>query len=286
MEMLRLTQPKMKGQSVLRLQELAGSLGFDCGRNDGIFGPKTEEMLKKLQAHLGLEADGICGPVTWKAIMKAVEEKTTRHEKEARAAGGLIVDVRGLHSPPVNFKKKRSWSEIRGVTLHQTGIKMSDKPSGWYSLNAHIGVTQDGKIILANDPTDFIWHAQGLSEFTIGIEISGNFYGIDGVKDTLWSGGGGPEHLNPRMIVAFDVLFDWLAAEFKKNKCAWKCVHAHRQSSNMRVSDPGSEIWQAVGMSWLKKLGKSATDGGPDFKLGSGKTIPREWNPAYSNNKF
>lgn len=37
---------------------------------DGIYGKGTVEAVKKFQQAHGLTADGICGPITWKAIAK------------------------------------------------------------------------------------------------------------------------------------------------------------------------------------------------------------------------
>ena len=48
----------------------AGSarLGFDAGRVDGIFGPRTARALQRLPAQRGLTADGICGPTRSRAL--------------------------------------------------------------------------------------------------------------------------------------------------------------------------------------------------------------------------
>lgn len=37
---------------------------------DGIFGPKTEQVLRDFQSDAGLVADGICGPKTWAALVE------------------------------------------------------------------------------------------------------------------------------------------------------------------------------------------------------------------------
>lgn len=37
---------------------------------DGIFGPKTQQVLRDFQADAGLTADGICGPKTWAALIE------------------------------------------------------------------------------------------------------------------------------------------------------------------------------------------------------------------------
>ena len=44
--------------------------GFDPGGVDGELGPKTEEALRRFQKSRQLEADGICGGQTWKALLQ------------------------------------------------------------------------------------------------------------------------------------------------------------------------------------------------------------------------
>lgn len=58
----------LRGEDVAELQERLGSLGFDAGRVDGIFGPDTGRALEEFQANGGLTADGICGPDTIAAL--------------------------------------------------------------------------------------------------------------------------------------------------------------------------------------------------------------------------
>ena len=59
---LYLRRPMMRGDDVAALQRALGSLGFDAGRVDGIFGPDTERALRDFQRNAGLTADGIGGP--------------------------------------------------------------------------------------------------------------------------------------------------------------------------------------------------------------------------------
>lgn len=47
---------------------MLGRLGFDCGRVDGIFGFRTAAALEDFQRNAGLEADGVCGPKTIRAM--------------------------------------------------------------------------------------------------------------------------------------------------------------------------------------------------------------------------
>ncbi|MBO7358660.1 MAG: peptidoglycan-binding protein [Clostridia bacterium] len=54
-----------RGDAVRLLQEILNTLGYECGKTDGIFGKNTLSAVKKYQADNGLEADGIAGPLTW-----------------------------------------------------------------------------------------------------------------------------------------------------------------------------------------------------------------------------
>ena len=37
--------------------------------HDGVYGPQTEQAVRRYQAHNGLTVDGVCGPQTWRAIL-------------------------------------------------------------------------------------------------------------------------------------------------------------------------------------------------------------------------
>lgn len=56
--------PMLRGDDVAELQLRLGSLGFDAGRVDGIFGPDTERALVDFQRNAGLPTDGIAGQAT------------------------------------------------------------------------------------------------------------------------------------------------------------------------------------------------------------------------------
>ncbi len=68
--LLFLTSPNLRGDDVSELQSHLGRLGFDCGRVDGILGPRTAQALHDFQANCGLSADGICGAETVRAILR------------------------------------------------------------------------------------------------------------------------------------------------------------------------------------------------------------------------
>ena len=90
------------GDDVAALQKRLHDLGFDPGRIDGIFGADTEHGLKELQRNLGLPADGLCGPVTFRALDRLsrtvvggephrIREAERLHHKGPGLAGKVIV---------------------------------------------------------------------------------------------------------------------------------------------------------------------------------------------------
>lgn len=75
--------PMLRGDDVLDLQQKLNALGFDAGRGDGIFGPRTAEALRDFQRNVAAVPDAICGPESIAAL-----------ERLSRFAGGSIASVR------------------------------------------------------------------------------------------------------------------------------------------------------------------------------------------------
>ena len=66
--LLYLTSPMLRGDDVADLQRRLGSLGFDAGRVDGIFGSDTAQALTDFQRNAGITTDAIGGPDTVAAL--------------------------------------------------------------------------------------------------------------------------------------------------------------------------------------------------------------------------
>jgi N-acetylmuramoyl-L-alanine amidase len=76
------------GDDVVALQTWLLDRGFDVGRCDGIFGPRTEAALVEFQRNLDLKPDGIFGPLTQRAIdrlRRAVRGGRADHMREHEA---------------------------------------------------------------------------------------------------------------------------------------------------------------------------------------------------------
>ena len=62
-----------RGDTVRQLQAELTRWGLYEGSIDGIFGPKTDSAVRKLQAALSIGVDGIVGPVTWAGLFQGTE---------------------------------------------------------------------------------------------------------------------------------------------------------------------------------------------------------------------
>jgi N-acetylmuramoyl-L-alanine amidase len=68
--MLYVRRPMLRGDDVIELQRRLNTLGFDAGKEDGIFGPDTAGALSEFQRNAGLGSDGIFGPDTADALAR------------------------------------------------------------------------------------------------------------------------------------------------------------------------------------------------------------------------
>lgn len=71
------------GTSVAAMQQLLGQHGYAIVQ-DGVFGPETLSALTNFQRAAGLDADGVCGPLTWAALQKEQpQEEPTEGDQES-----------------------------------------------------------------------------------------------------------------------------------------------------------------------------------------------------------
>jgi N-acetylmuramoyl-L-alanine amidase len=69
-----------RGDDVQELQRKLNALGFDCGKEDGLYGPRTDAALRQFQRNVGDESDGIVGPHTLSVLrrMRPLDEVPSR----------------------------------------------------------------------------------------------------------------------------------------------------------------------------------------------------------------
>lgn len=66
---LYVRRPYLRGDDVRALQARLHALGFDSGREDGIFGPDTDAAVRTFQREYAVAEDGIFGPHTHAALI-------------------------------------------------------------------------------------------------------------------------------------------------------------------------------------------------------------------------
>ena len=94
--------PLMRGDDVAELQSRLTQMGFDCGRVDGIYGPRLETGVKEFQKSVGISVDGKCGPATIISLLRlnrivsggaptAMRESATQRNRGPALANKIIV---------------------------------------------------------------------------------------------------------------------------------------------------------------------------------------------------
>jgi N-acetylmuramoyl-L-alanine amidase len=88
--------PMFRGDDARELQRMLNALGFDSGKEDGLYGPRTDAALRQFQRNVGDEPDGIVGPHTLSVLrrmrpLEAVPSRAlVREREELEASRGPI----------------------------------------------------------------------------------------------------------------------------------------------------------------------------------------------------
>lgn len=201
----------------------------------------------------------------------------------------VLIDRRAhAHLNPKINGGVRAWKKITGVCLHQTACDMGERPERYDTLGAHFAVLRSGRVVWVHKLERFVWHAQGWSAGTVGIEVNGLFEGVLGDPKTVWDDPSTKVHevgqrVTAEQIVATRQLVRWICTLVAQKGGEIKALVAHRQSSKNRRNDPGSEIWKEVALPLHAELGLS--DGGKGFVKG-GLPIPEAWDPRCKGIKY
>jgi hypothetical protein len=277
-----------RGPHILELQKKLLLLGYDLPRfgADGWLGDETLIAVSLFRSDHGLGtvemdyADSV--PASVRAAIDAAVA-----ERDAGVGVPALLDLRTAHNGDLQ-KAIRPWRQVTGITLHQTAVVLGETPRRWFSVPIHIGITRMGQILILNALDTVTWHANGLNANDVGIEIDGYYEGVEGNLRTFWRPPTEPDRVPmipaPVQIEAARTAARWICDEVKRHGGEITYIHAHRQSSGQRESDPGSHIWGGVGLWAQRELGLS--DGGREFKTGTGTRIPQEWDPSRTGIKY
>jgi N-acetylmuramoyl-L-alanine amidase len=98
---LYLRMPMLRGDDVRSLQRRLSSLGFDAGREDGIFGERCDRAVREFQRNIAMRQDGIVGPETLHEL-----ERVRPATVEARS-GAMLRETEALRRMKVTLEGAR-----------------------------------------------------------------------------------------------------------------------------------------------------------------------------------
>ncbi len=120
---LYLSHPMLRGDDVAELQLRLGSMGFDAGRVDGIFGLDTAEAVKEFQLNSGLVADAVCGLETTAALVRMSARVTPATVAAVRERTKLQLALRQLTEQHIMIASTSTMAAVAGELA--TGLRRS-----------------------------------------------------------------------------------------------------------------------------------------------------------------
>ncbi len=127
-----------RGREVVDLQTRLQALGFDLGSRgiDGVFRGSTELAVRAFQQSMGLLADGLVGPVTWREVVEAGYRPGVRllYLRQPPFRGSDVVELQRMLDD-LGFDP----GAVNGLFDHRTGRAVRD-----FQMNA--GLQDDGVV--------------------------------------------------------------------------------------------------------------------------------------------
>ena len=124
---LYLRSPAFRGDDVRELQSILNALGFDAGKQDGIFGRRTAEGVREFQRNVASRVDGIVGLDTvremarFRPTLGGPSRAVVREEEAARGPGlslpgsVIAIDAEGSGSPEAIASATAASLQRRGI---------------------------------------------------------------------------------------------------------------------------------------------------------------------------
>ena len=225
--LLKLTDPRTKGDDVEMLQELLMQLGYELPEHgaDGDFGAETDRAVRAFQRDEGLEADGKYGAKTHAALMDAVADhdagQAGQDEPEeipqapaepeapaAKPAAQLVEIVSNGGNVNIRSGNGAQYARITSVKPGKRFACVATAVNGWHAIqiNGQIGwVSGDySRIVDDNPPEDKVKAIPDISRWQGDVDF-------DKLKDEV-------EFVIARGMfnTGKDVYFDRYAAEMKR----------------------------------------------------------------------
>jgi len=172
--------PMLRGDDVSELQALLGRLGFDAGRVDGIFGPRTAVALADFQRNAGLHPDGILGFGTLQALLRvsrrsgATAVAAVREQEQLRRASPLLTDKRivvgelgGMGNLCRSVSKRLRQSGAQVITLDEPDGSVQAGAANQFVADLYLGLS------LTDGPSTIAYYAVTGFESVGGRSLAG-----------------------------------------------------------------------------------------------------------------
>lgn len=159
---LYLRIPPFRGDDVREIQRYLNRLGFNAGREDGIFGQDTDRALRSFQHNMGLPVDGIAGSSTISCLLRlkhalkdtsVAEVHETLQDQAARGLEGRRVVLDAAEGDAGAEKLLRASSDqllSRGVSALITGGSSGRMPE---SQRARLANERGVDLVIGLRPT-------------------------------------------------------------------------------------------------------------------------------------
>lgn len=283
---------------------------------DGDFGDETMQALKAFMADHDLDWPAASGdevpPAALDALLVDGVDDEVPEVPEQEFGDVKLYDLRdvpwdtkGDQFLQRNHKKfKRGWERdennnrlpvvrepgmITGITVHQTAVRYGVKA---YQVQAAGGDEElalarralqvachamafHGGFIAAVNPLDwYVYHGNGFNGYELGLEIDGNYPGLIGGE--TWNKKPATQVTVP-LVQAARAAIEFLVREGRAAGMPITQIHAHRQSSGTRRSDPGEELWKRVVLEYAVPVLGLVPNQAEVLK--DGRPVPLEWDP-------
>ena len=170
--LLYLSRPMLRGEDIAELQRSLGSLGFNPGKVDGIFGPDTQNAVELFQRNSGLIVDAIFGPNCIAALKRLGERVEQSSVAVVQEKEKIISKMRSNDLPSIALGHLGGFSPIVdgfAKRMRQSHTKVD--VIGHYDESVHADFCNENNVDLyigffpplANERTISFYSAKGFA---------------------------------------------------------------------------------------------------------------------------
>ncbi|MDU2066074.1 MAG: NlpC/P60 family protein [Sporomusaceae bacterium] len=192
-----------QGPDVAALQSQLGALGYNAGPADGSFGSLTASAVKAFQRDRGLEADGVVGYATYRALMGR-DIPVSRDSSNVSAARRIMQTALGLRGVPYSFGGTTPDAfDCSGFTRYvfsAYGVYLPRAADEQFNVGRGVSYSR----LQPGDLVFFSTYAEGASH--VGIYLGGGQFvsatssrgvAVDSLESSYW----GPRYIGARRVL-------------------------------------------------------------------------------------